>query len=93
MDLLGKYRCNLRLFFVTLQQQTKATAMANLHVRKTSSDAAVPPDTLHEIAGQRPGSRLVSNLKRPLQHNYSARITWKANHKKVREHSSKLYGA
>lgn len=53
MDLLGKYRCNLRLFFVTLQQQTKATAMANLRVRKIGSDAAVPPDTLHEIAGQR----------------------------------------
>ena len=49
--------------------------MVNLRVRKTGPDAAVQPDTLPEIAGQRPGSRLVSNLKRPLQDSDSVRIT------------------
>jgi len=41
----------------------RATAKANLRVRKTGPDAAVQPDTLHEIAGQRQGSRLASNPK------------------------------
>ena len=49
--------------------------MANLRVRKTGPDAAVQLETLPEIAGQRPRSRLVSNLNRPLQDSDSVRIT------------------
>ena len=45
----------------------RATAKANLRVRKTGPDAAVQPETLHEIAGQRQRSRLVLNTNRPLQ--------------------------
>ena len=41
----------------------RATAKANLRVRKTGPDAAVQPETLHEIAGQRQGSRLALNPK------------------------------
>lgn len=41
----------------------RAMAKANLRVRKTGPDAAVQPETLHEIAGQRQRSRLVLNPK------------------------------
>ena len=41
----------------------RAMEKANLRVRKTGPDAAVQPDTLPEIAGQRPGSRLALNPK------------------------------
>ena len=51
----------------------RATAKVNLRVRKTGPDAAVQPETLHEIAGQRQWSRLVSNQKRPLQDSDSVR--------------------
>jgi hypothetical protein len=66
----------------------RATAKANLRVRKTGPDAAVQLDTLHEIAGQRQRSRLVLNTNRPLQKKLLREDNMKSKSWNVVEHSS-----